>query len=450
MDSGSAVDKQFDDKIAGPEAAVSGRTLHKRSGRAGFPTAFLSAFGPGILVAVGYIDPGNWATDISAGAAFGFDLLVVVLSANFVAILAQSLSIRLALGAEADLATACHRYYPRPVSLILYIGCQIAIIACDLAEVVGTAIGLNLLFGLPVMAGAGLSLLAALAMLALQRSGRRPLEIIILLLVLIVALCLFGEIALIRPPVSAMLGGFIPHADMIFDANKLYLGLSIVGATVMPHNLYLHGALILRANDTAAGTECHSEGLARKRRFKYALADLMVALSLAFLINAAILIVAAAAFHLNGRSDIRDINQAYHMLSPLVGASMASTLFGLALLAAGQSSTVTATLAGQVIMEGFLQLRWPPWLIRLATRMAATLPVLAVIHWYGSHSLTNILVFSQVVLSMQLPFALVPLIHLTSKPALMGKMAIGRFLQIASGTITAGLIFLNLAVIWSL
>lgn len=458
MDLGPALDTQDalrggQSRHPGPVAADSGaagaiRAPAGRSSRRALRT-LLNSLGPGYLVAVGYMDPGNWVTDIAAGARFGFDLLAVILLANLVAILAQSLSVRLAIGSGLDLATACRRHYPRPVSLFLYLGCQIAIIACDLAEVIGTAIALNLLFGLPVLAGVGLSLVATLAILALQRAGRRWLEATIVLLILLVAFCLFTEIFLIRPPLGAVLAGLLPHVDLISNPEKLYLALGILGATVMPHNLYLHGALTLKAHALPKNATGQA-GADGRKLLRFALGDLVSALSLAFFINAAILVVAAAAFNLNGRSDINDISQAYHMLSPLLGVSVASTLFGLALLAAGQSSTVTATLAGQVAMEGFLELRWPAWLVRLSTRAAAILPVLAVMSWFGSGALTDVLVFSQVILSLQLPFALIPLIHLTGKRGLMGNMASGPLLWALSAVIAVCLIALNLMVIRAL
>jgi manganese transport protein len=412
-------------------------------GRRSWLSSFIAALGPGYLIAVGYMDPGNWVTDISAGAKFGFDLLAVILFANLVAILVQSLAVRLAIGSGLDLAQACRKMYPRPISFILFLSCQIAIVACDLAEVIGTAIAFNLLFHLPIIEGALLSSLGTIGILCLQKAGRRPLEVTMGLLVFIIAVCLFWEVILTRPSVAAILSGYIPHAGLISDMGKLYLALGIIGATVMPHNLYLHGALTAQAAGGTIGSRKGAATVNKKRAFKWSLADTTVALSFAFLVNSALLIV-AAAFHSHGRQDVNDLGQAYTILSPLLGTSVASLLFGIALLVAGQASTVTATLAGQVSMKGFLDLNWHPWLVRLLTRTLALAPVILIVLLVGDSALTRLLIFSQVVLSIQLPFAVVPLIHLCGKRRIMGELACSTGFLFACALVAALLIGLNI------
>jgi manganese transport protein len=418
-----------------------GNEIKHYGGRRRRLSSFVAALGPGYLIAVGYMDPGNWVTDISAGAKFGFDLLAVILFANLVAILVQSLAVRLAIGSGLDLAQACRKTYPRPFSFILFLSCQIAIIACDLAEVIGTAIAFNLLFQLPIIEGALLSSLGTIGILCLQKAGRRPLEVTIGFLVFIIAVCLFWEVALTRPAPVAILSGYVPHAGLISDMGKLYLALGIVGATVMPHNLYLHGALT--ANLGATGSMKGAGTVDKKGAFRWSLADTTIALSFAFLVNSALLVV-AATFHSHGRQDISDLGEAYAILSPLLGSSAASLLFGIALLVAGQASTVTATLAGQVSMKGFLGLDWHPWLVRLMPRALALVPVILIVLLVGDSALTELLIFSQVVLSIQLPFAVVPLIHLCGKRNLMGDLGCSRAFLFGCAAVAFLLIGLNI------
>jgi manganese transport protein len=319
------------------------------------------AFGPGVLVAVGYMDPGNWATDITAGSHHGYMLLSVVLTASLAAMLLQALSVRLGIASDLDLAQACRRHYPRAVAIILWLFCQIAIVACDMAEIVGTALALNLLFGLPLLIGIGAAAVGTLSILLLERSGRRRLETLIVVMTFLVALCIAIDVVLAHPLLPQMFAGFIPHESLILDHDKLLLSIGIIGATVMPHNLYLHSALVKGS---------HEQPLSQKReRLKWGVRESCLALGMAFFVNAGILILAAAAFEASGNA-VSDIRDAYHLLAPLLGTSAASVLFGVALLAAGQNSTVTATMAGGMIIEGFLGLRVNPWLSRTLTRLA--------------------------------------------------------------------------------
>lgn len=370
--------------------------------------------GPGYLVSVGYMDPGNWATDIAGGSKFGYTLLTVILISNLMAILLQSLCVRLGVATGRDLAQACRDYYSKPVSLALWVLCEIAIVACDLAELLGSALALNLLFGIPMAIGVCLTTLDVLVLLWLQNKGFRYTEAIVVTLVATIGVCFGIQVMMSRPDWLGVAGGLVPTAQVLQNPEMLYIAMGILGATVMPHNLYLHSSIVQTRAWQASAPE-------KREAIKYATIDSTVALSMAFFVNAAIMVVAAAAFHRAGRYDVADIRDAYLLLSPLLGASIASTLFALALLASGQASTLTATLAGQIVMEGFLHIRLPAWLRRLVTRLLALVPALITIVWFGEESTGSLLVLSQVVLSLQLSFAVIPLVIFTSNRQLMGE-----------------------------
>lgn len=401
----------------------------------------LAFAGPGYMISVGYMDPGNWATDIAGGSKYGYTLLSVVLVSSMLAVLLQGLSARLGIATGRDLAQACRDSYPRPVGIALWIACELAIIACDLAEVIGTAIALNLLFGMPLVVGALLTALDAFLLLLLMQRGFRFLEAFVGALLLLIAGCFAVQIALASPPVAAVLGGFIPRTEVLTNPGMLYLAIGILGATVMPHNLYLHSSIVqTRAYPrTDAG---------RKQAVRWATVDSTIALTLALFVNAAILVVAAAVFHTSGHHDVAEIGDAHKLLSPLLGAGIASTLFALALLASGLNSTVTATLAGQIVMEGFLRMRLPQWVRRLVTRAIAIVPVVVVTAIYGERGTSDLLVFSQVALSLQLPFAVVPLVMFVTDRGKMGRLAIGRPMAALAWAATALIIALNLKLIY--
>ena len=403
----------------------------------------LAFAGPGYLVAVGYMDPGNWATDIAGGSAFGYTLLSVVLFSNLMAMVLQALAARLGIAAGLDLAQACRAHYSRPVSFALWVLCEIAIIACDLAEVLGTAIALKLLFGLPLLWGVVLTALDVFLILALQRYGFRKLEAFVIALLVIIAGCFIFELALASPQWSAVARGLVPRAEIVTDPRMLYIAIGILGATVMPHNLYLHSSIVqTRAFDR--------DEAGRGQAIRLATIDSTIALGLAFFINAAILVLAAAAFHVAGRSDVAEIEQAYQLLSPMLGAGAASVVFAIALLASGQNSTVTGTLAGQIVMEGFLHLRLSVWLRRMVTRLLAIVPAVAVIWATGDVGATKLLVLSQVILSLQLPFAIVPLVRFTGDRAIMGRFASPAWLKGLAWTIAAVIIALNATLLWGM
>lgn len=402
----------------------------------------LGAFmGPGYLVAVGYMDPGNWATGIAGGSAFGYTLLSVILISNLMAMVLQALSAKLGIVGGMDLAQACRANYSRPVNFALWVLCELAIVACDLAEVIGTAIALNLLFGLPLVLGIAITAIDVLLILALQRYGFRKLEAFVIALLVVIATCFALELAYARPDLAAILDGFVPRTEIVTNPVMLYVAIGILGATVMPHNLYLHSAIVqTRAFD-------HSrEG--RREAVRMATIDSSVALMLALFINAAILILAAATFHAAGRTDVAEIQDAYQLLTPMLGAGLASTLFAVALLASGQNATVTGTLAGQIVMEGFLNIRLPMWLRRMITRMIAIIPAAIVAALYGNSGTAQLLVLSQVVLSLQLPFAIVPLVQFTSDPRRMGDHANRGWVKYVAWTICAVVIGLNLTLLW--
>jgi len=393
--------------------------------------------GPGYLVAVGYMDPGNWATDIAGGSAFGYTLLSVILLSNIMAMVLQALAARLGIVTGLDLAQACSEHYAAPVRFVLWLLCELAIIACDLAEVIGTAIALQLLFGIPLVIGVVLTGFDVLLILLLQQHGFRKLEAFIVALLIIIAGCFAVELALSQPSLSAIAGGLVPAPEIVTNPAMLYIAIGILGATVMPHNLYLHSSIVqTRAFDRS------DKG--KREAIRYATLDSSVALGLALFINAAILILAASTFHQAGRTDVAEIQDAYHLLTPMLGVGVASTLFAVALLASGQNSTVTATLAGQIVMEGFLNIRLPPWLRRLVTRLIAIIPAVTVAVVYGESGTARLLVLSQVILSLQLPFAVVPLVQFTSDREKMGRFANPAWLKLVAWLISAVIIGLNL------
>ncbi len=397
----------------------------------------LSFVGPGYLVAVGYMDPGNWATDLAGGSAFGYTLLSVILISNLMAVLLQSLAARLGIATGRDLAQACRTHYSRPVNLALWALCELAIIACDLAEVIGTAIALQLLFGIPLALGAALTALDVMLILLLQQRGFRWLEAFIISLMTVIAACFVIELALAGPDWGGVARGFVPDPEILANPAMLYIAIGILGATVMPHNLYLHSSIVQtrRWEPTPAG---------RREAVTFATIDSTVALSFALFVNAAILILAAAAFHSTGQTEVAEIQDAYQLLAPTLGVAAASTLFALALLASGQNSTITATLAGQIVMEGFLRLRLAPWLRRIVTRLIAIVPVVFVAWLYGESATAQMLILSQVVLSLQLPFAVVPLVRFTTDRKLMGELVAPRWVAVLAWAVTAVIISLNL------
>jgi len=401
----------------------------------------LAFAGPGYLVSVGYMDPGNWATDLAGGSKFGYTLLSVILLSNLMAILLQALAARLGIVTDRDLAQACRASYSRPVNFMLWLACEAAIIACDLAEVIGTAIALKLLFGIPLIGGALLAALDAFLLLLLMNRGFRFLEAFVIALLIVIATCFTIQIAAAAPPVAAMLKGFVPSSEIFTNSEMLYIAIGIIGATVMPHNLYLHSSIV----QTRAYPRT-DEG--RRDAIKWATADSTIALMMALFINAAILVLAAATFYKNGHNDVAEISQAFELLSPLLGLSIASTLFAVALLASGLNSTVTATLAGQIVMEGFLHLRLPSWARRLLTRGIAIVPVIVVTALYGERGTAQLLVFSQVILSMQLPFAVIPLVRFVSDRRKMGKFVIPGSVAALAWAVAGVIVILNLKLLF--
>jgi manganese transport protein len=394
----------------------------------------LAFSGPGYLVAVGYMDPGNWATDLAGGSAFGYSLLSVILLSNLMAILLQSLSARLGIVTGRDLAQACRDHYSRPVAFGLWLLCELAICACDLAEVIGSAIALNLLFRIPLVIGVCITALDVVAVMYLQNKGFRYIEALVITLIVIIGGCFLAEIIFSRPDITGMLAGFVPQAQIIKDPRMLYMAIGILGATVMPHNLYLHSSIVQTRK-----YEQNAEGKAEA--IKFATVDSTMALTFALFINAAILIMAAATFHSRGQHDVAEIQDAYKLLSGTLGVPVASVLFAMALLASGQNSTLTGTLAGQIVMEGFLNLRLRPWLRRLITRLVAIVPAVIVTIWYGESGTARLLIFSQVVLSLQLSFAVIPLVLFTSDSKKMGEFVNSTGIKLMAW-VTAGIILL--------
>lgn len=403
----------------------------------GFWRKMVAYAGPGYLVSVGYMDPGNWATDLAGGSKFGYTLLSVILLSNLMAVLLQSLCVRLGVATGKDLAQMCRDAFSPKVSVVLWVLCEIAIAACDLAELLGSAIALQLLFGLPLLWGVCITALDVLVLLFLQSKGFRYVEALVLVLVATIGACFAAEILFSRPDAGSIAQGFWPNREILRNPDMLYIAIGILGATVMPHNLYLHSAIV----QTRAWEPTPEK---RREAIKFGTIDSTVALTLALFINAAILIVAAATFHTNGYREVAEIQDAYQLLSPLLGVSAASAIFGLALLASGQSSTLTATLAGQIVMEGFLRLRLPSWLRRLATRLLAIVPAVIAIVFFGEHSTGNLLVLSQVILSLQLSFAVVPLVMFTSDRRLMGEFVNPKWLKVLAWAVALIIVSLNL------
>jgi len=396
----------------------------------------LAFAGPGYMVAVGYMDPGNWATDLAGGAKFGYTLLSVVLLSNLMAILLQALTVRLGIATGRDLAQACKDHYSRPVSFVLWVLCEIAIAACDLAEVIGSAIALNLLFGIPLIWGVCLTALDVLLILLLQNKGFRYLEALVITLVVTVGVCFAAELVMAQPVIGDMVRGLVPSSQVVTNPAMLYIAIGILGATVMPHNLYLHSSIVQTR-------QVETDEASKREAIKYGTIDSTLALLFAFFINAAILILSAATFHTSGNYAVADIGDAYRLLTPLLGTTMASTLFALALLASGQNSTITGTLAGQIVMEGFLNIRLPPWLRRLITRLIAIIPAVIVTALYGEKGTGALLLLSQVILSLQLSFAVVPLVLFTGDRKKMGNFVNGRLLQATAWLVTVAIMGLN-------
>ncbi len=402
----------------------------------GFWRKALAFAGPGYLVAVGYMDPGNWATDLAGGARFGYTLLSVILLSNLMAILLQALALRLGIVSGRDLAQACRDHYSRRVSFALWVLCEIAIAACDLAEVIGSAIALNLLFGIPLIWGVCLTALDVLIILLLQHRGFRYLEAFIIALVLTIGACFALELVLARPDLGAVARGLVPTTQIVTNPNMLYIAIGILGATVMPHNLYLHSSIV---QTRRIGRDPAS----KREAIRFATFDSTLALLFAFFINAAILVLSAASFHWSGHQAVADIGDAHTLLAPLLGTTLASGLFAVALLASGQNSTITGTLAGQVVMEGFLDIRLPAWLRRLITRGIAIVPAVIVTALYGEKGTGALLILSQVILSLQLSFAVVPLVQFTADRAKMGQFASGPLLKGAAWLVATAIIGLN-------
>ncbi len=401
----------------------------------------LAFAGPGYLVAVGYMDPGNWATDLAGGSRFGYTLLSVILLSNLMAVLLQGLASKLGIVTGRDLAQACRDHYSPRVTVMLWAMCEIAIAACDLAEVIGSAIALRLLFNLPITWGIVITSLDVLVVLFLQNRGFRLLEALVIALVAVVGGCFLFELIISRPELGAIARGFIPTSDIITNPDMLYIAIGILGATVMPHNLYLHSSIVQTRK-----YEENAEG--RREAVQFAFIDSTIALSLALFINAAILIVAAATFHRTGNTQVAEIQDAHQLLTPLLGVAGASTVFALALLASGQNSTLTGTLAGQIVMEGFLNLRIRPWLRRLITRAIAIVPAAVVAMLYGESGAAKLLVFSQVILSLQLSFAVFPLVRFTSDREKMGEFVNSVPLKIAAYAVAGVIATLNAWLLW--
>ncbi len=401
----------------------------------------LAFLGPGYLVAVGYMDPGNWATSLAGGSKFGYALLTVALLSNLMAIVLQSLCTRLGVGAGRDLAQACRDSFPRYVSFPLWLSAEVAITATDLAEVIGTAIGLNLLFHIPLSVGVVITALDVFLILALQAFGFRWIEAFVVAMLGVIAACFAVQIALADPNWGAVIRGFVPTGDLFANRDMLYLALGILGATVMPHNLYLHSGLV-QTRDYGSSNEDRREAIT------LATIDSSIALCFAFVINASILILAAATFHRTGQTEIAELGQAHSFLAPLLGSTLAPTLFAVALICCGLNSTITATLSGQIVMEGFLNIRIAPWLRRLVTRTIAILPAVVVTIWAGERATAQLLILSQVVLSLQLPFAVVPLVLFTASRSKMGPFVAPRWLSWLAALIAVAIIALNAKLVW--
>jgi manganese transport protein len=400
----------------------------------------LAFLGPGYLVAVGYMDPGNWATSLAGGAKFGYALLFVALLSNIMAIILQALCARLAIATGRDLAQACRDAFPRWVAYPLWLMAEVAIVATDLAEVIGTAIGLQLLFGIPLGIGVVITAVDVFLILYLQTKGFRWIEAFVVTLLGVIAICFLAQILLARPEWAAVAAGFWPSPDIVTNPAMLYIALGILGATVMPHNLYLHSGIVQ--------TRAYGTTIPEKRdAIRYATADSTLALCFALLINASILILAAAAFHASGNTGVEELDAAHQLLGPLLGSAIAPTLFGIALLCCGLNSTVTATMAGQIVMEGFLNFRIPAWSRRLLTRSVAIVPAVAVTIFYGANGTAKLLILSQVVLSLQLPFAVIPLVLFTADRRKLGALVAPRWLTAVAALVALIIVVLNVKLV---
>jgi manganese transport protein len=413
------------------------RSMHVPHQNVGFWRKLLAFAGPGYLVAVGYMDPGNWATDLAGGSKYNYSLLSVILISSLMAMFLQYLALKLGIATGADLAQLCRRHYGKNASFFLWIFAEIAIAACDLAEVIGSAIALNLLFHLPLLVGVIITTLDVLLLLLLQQKGFRYVEAIVITLIATIAGCFALELFFSKPEIFPILHGFLPSPTIISDPEKLFIAIGIIGATVMPHNLYLHSSIVQTRRYPL-------DVVGKKEAIRFATIDSNVALSLALTINAAILILAAATFYRAGRTDIAEIQDAYKLLTPMLGVAGAGTLFAVALLASGQNSTLTGTLAGQVIMEGFVHIRIAPWLRRIITRMIAIIPTIIVIAIAGDGATTRLLLISQVVLSMQLSFAVVPLVQFTGNASIMGEFVNAAWVRAMGWGMAAVIAGLNL------
>jgi len=396
----------------------------------------LAYAGPGYLVSVGYMDPGNWATDLAGGAKFGYSLLSIILLSNLMAILLQALCVKLGVATGRDLAQACRDNFSKPVSFCLWVLCEIAISACDLAELVGSAIALQLLFNIPLAVGVCITALDVFVVLFLQNKGFRYIEALVITIIGIVGGCFVAELIFAQPDLGGILGGYIPQVEVVRNPEALYIAIGILGATVMPHNLYLHSSIVQTRNWEDTPEQ-------KREAIKFGTIDSTIALSLALFINSALLILAAAVFHFSGKQDVAEIQDAYRLLSPMLGVAPASAIFALALLASGQNSTLTATMAGQIVMEGFLHLRVKPWLRRLLTRLVAIVPALLTIIFFGEGSTTSMLILSQVILSLQLSFAVIPLIMFTSDRKLMGEFVNPTWLKVLAYAVATIIVGLN-------
>jgi manganese transport protein len=403
---------------------------------ASFWRKLLAFSGPGLMISVGYMDPGNWATDLAGGAQFGYTLLSVILISNFMAILLQHLSLKLGVVTGRDLAQACRDHYSKPASFALWVLCEIAIAACDLAEVIGSAIALNLLFGIPLVVGVFITAFDVMIVLFLMNRGFRILESLVAGLIVLIGSCFAYEMIVSSPSISGILGGLLPTPEIITNPAMLYIAIGILGATVMPHNLYLHSSIVQ--------TRAYSrDDTGKKLAIKFGTIDSTAALLCAFFINAAILILSAAAFYGTEYQSVADINDAFNLLTPVLSAPLASILFAVALLASGQNSTLTGTLAGQIVMEGFLDIRLRPWLRRLITRLVAIVPAAIVAGLYGERGVGELLILSQVILSLQLGFAVVPLVMFTSDRHKMGEFTNRLWLKLTAWLIAAIIVLLN-------
>ena len=423
-----------------PSLPEAHRTVPFLSGASWF-RKLLAFAGPGYLVAVGYMDPGNWATDIQGGSKFGYTLLSVVVVSSLMAMFLQALSAKLGIATGRDLAQACRDHYSHRTSMVLWVLCEIAIAACDLAEVLGSAVALKLLFGLPLLAGVLITALDVLIVLALQGRGFRLIEAFVVTLIVTIAACFAYEIFFAQPLWREAAQGLIPRMEIFRNREMLYIAIGILGATVMPHNLYLHSSIVqTRAFGISPGD--------RREALRYAVFDSTLALAFALFVNAAILMLGAAAFHTRGLHNVAEISDAYKLLSPVLGVSLASTVFACALLASGQNSTLTGTLAGQIVMEGFLNIRLKPWMRRLITRTLAITPAVIVIGFAGEGKVTSLIVLSQVVLSFQLPFAIIPLIQFTGDRAKMGALVNSRLTQVVAWVVAAAILFFNGELLW--